>query len=663
MRYSKFLQVFFIIFLCLIIYGPSLGNGFIWDDDTHFYKNPLVQSNQGLKNIWFTHQTFQYYPLVFTAFWIEHKIWGFHPFGYHLVNLLFHILNALLLFWIVRKLYPRIAFVVALLFAIHPIQVETVAWITELKNLLVLAFFLLTILAYLRFDRTQKRKHYLQTIALFICALLSKTIAVCFVAVPILYAWWKKGRVRRREVRLSIPFMLIGFIAAINGLYLELYQVRARDAWSLSFLERFVLSGRILLFYIYKLCLPFKFMFFYPRWTIDAGQWWQWLFPFASMLLLVLLVYYRRRIGRGAPTLFLFYIISIFPVLGFINVYGMKFSFVADHFSYLSTPALLLLLCGGVVFLFDKLKQKLPLLTLTRFRIFAQSILVIVIVSMGTKSMALTKSYKNDVILWEDLIRKNPKTWIAYNNLGTAYSDIGKKEEAARLFKKAIELNPDCIIAYYDLANLYKDSGKTEEAIILYKKVIKIKPDYIEAYNNLGNTYNDIGEHKTAITLYKKAIEINPSFAEAYYNLGNAYSNISDSKAAIASYRKAIEFNLNHADVHNNLGNIYSYIGEYKTAITSYKKAIENNPNHANVYSNLGNVSGYIGEYKAAIAAYNKALEIDPDSAAVHNGLAVAHYHEKQYDLALKHCDRAIRLGYKVHPEFLKLRDRFRLKE
>lgn len=410
LEYSKFLQIFLVILFCIIVYGPSLKNGFIWDDDFYLYKNPWIQRTDGLKAIWFTHKMPQYYPIVFTTFWLEHKLWGFHPFGYHLANLIFHILNALLVFWVVQKLYARLALPVALLFAIHPIQVETVAWITERKNLLSLFFFLLAILAYLRFDRNRGIRYYLLTVIMFVCALLSKSIAVCFIFFPVLYKWWQDGKVTWREVRLSIPFVAIGILSAINTIYLELHKVGAKgNEWGMTFLERFVLSGRILVFYIYKLCIPFKFMFFYPRWTVNITEWWQWLFPLASIFLLGFLFYYRHHISRGALTLFLFYIISIFPALGFVNVYPMRFSFVADHFSYLSTPCLLLLLCVIIRSFLVKLNIKFPLLMSLPYKSVMGSLFVIIIIYMGGKSMALTQNYKNAVVLWEDVICKNPK--------------------------------------------------------------------------------------------------------------------------------------------------------------------------------------------------------------------------------------------------------------
>jgi len=521
---KKFFQLSLVVLLCLIIYIPFLQNGFIWDDDTNLYQNPWVQKADGLKTVWLSNKIYQYYPINFTAFWLEHKLWGLNPFGYHTVNLILHILNALLVFWVIRKLYARLAFAVALLFAIHPIQVETVAWITEQKNLLSLFFFLSTILTYLRFDRTRKARDYLLVIAMFICALLSKPVAVCFIFFPVLYKWWLDQKVTWREIRLLLPLVAIGLVSSLYTLYLEYYHVGAQgEIFNLTFLERFILSGRIIFFYIYKLLFPFNFVFFYPLWVVNTKIWWQWLFIPVVILTLATLFIYRKKTGGGALALFIFYIISIFPVLGFLNVYGMKFSFVADHFSYLSTPALLLLLCAGITFLFDRLNSKFPLSYSAAYRILKRCIFIFIIIYMCSESMVLAGNYKNEIRLWSNLIRNNPSSWTAYGNLGAEYVNIGRNEEGIALCKKSIELNPTIRYPYYTLGNAYDKIGRKKDAIEAYKKAIYIDPKYIEAYNNLASVYADLGEVDKAIGLWQKVVQLNPDFSTAHFNLATFY--------------------------------------------------------------------------------------------------------------------------------------------
>lgn len=542
MKHQKIYQISIIIIISIMVYGFFLNNGFIWDDDLYVYNNPFVKSMDGLKTIWFSRETSQYYPLTYTSFWIEHKFWVLNPFGYHVVNLILHICNSLMIFLILRNLYKRAAFPVALIFAVHPIQVETVAWISERKNLLGFIFFLAALLVYLKFDGTKKTRYYLMAIGFFVCALLSKSVSVCFVCVPILYKWYKDGKVTWREVKISIPFVIIGLTAAINTIYIEANLAGAKgDAWDLTILEKFVLSGRILLFYIYKLCVPFEFMSFYPRWNVDTSVWWQWTFSIVSLFLLFSLVCYRNKIGRGPATLFIFYIISIFPALGFVNVYPMLFSFVADHFSYFSAPAILLLICATVILVLDKVDKKVPLLWTNIVKILKWSVLSIVIIFLCSKSMALNHSYKNLFTFWEEVIRKNPKAWIGHHNLAVLYMNIGELERSESFYEKAIEIRPDYARAYYNLALLYVSSGKQQQAIVSYKKAIEIVPYHVSALNNLGTIYSDMNKYTEAIKFYTKAIEFGPDYLIAHRNLAVAYYNQKKYDLAIKHYDKAIK--------------------------------------------------------------------------------------------------------------------------
>ncbi|MFH1889031.1 MAG: tetratricopeptide repeat protein [Candidatus Omnitrophota bacterium] len=655
-QYKIFCQLILIVFLCLVIYIPSLQNGFIWDDDVNIYKSPWFQKADGLRVIWLTGRMYQYYPVDFTTFWIEHKLWGVDPFGYHVVNLLLHILNALLVFWVVRKLYARLALPVALLFTIHPIQVETVAWITERKNLLSLFFFLLAVLSYLRFDRTQRIRDYLLTVIMFICALLSKSIAVCFISFPALYKWWHDGKVTLREIKSWAVFAAIGLISALYTLYLEFYNVGAQGkGFGLTFMERFLLSGRVIFFYIHKTLFPFNFIFFYPRWAVDAGMWWQWLFPFAAILVLAGLTRYRKRVGRGALALFLFYIISIFPVMGFLNVYGMVFSFVADHFSYLSTPALLLLLCATIGFLYDKLSKKIPFFRALPNRFIIAGLFMLITIYMVTESMALTGNYKNNFTLWRGLIEKNPGAWIAYNNLGTAYANTGRPEEAVVLYKKAIEVKPDYAEAYNNLATAYANTGRPEEAIALYK-AMALKPQFARmplSYYKLGNIYLNLGRIREAIEEYKKAIGLNPYYPDAHNSLCNAYIIIGNNHEAIDSCRKAIHFNPDMPQAYYNLGDAYDRSGRKDDAIEAYEKAIRIAPGYVEAFNNLASVYADTGEIDKAIGLWEKAVQLDPGFSTAHFNLAVFYYQKGEYDLAVEHCDEVIKLGNRVDPEFL----------
>ena len=507
-RYNRLFQALTIVFLCLVIYMSSLTNGFIWDDDTNLYNSLWLQAQNGLKVIWSLDKMYQFYPLTFTSFWLEHKLWGLNPAGYHTVNMLLHIFNALIFFRIVRILYPRGAFIAALLFAIHPIQVETVAWITERKNLLGLFFFLLAFLAFIRVERTKKLKDYFLTIALFVCALLSKSIAASFIAVPVLYEWWKRGTVTRQTIRFSLILFAIGLSSALLSVYLELYHAGAHGtAFALSLPEKFILSGRIILFYIYKISAPFNFVFIYPRWTVNIHQWWQWLFPAAAISTLAILIIGNKKIGRGALALFVFYLISIFPVMGFLNVFSMQFSFVADHYSYLTTPCLFLLLSAGLIFLYDHVRIYFPELPSRLWRIIKYVALGLVVIYLSGSVMVLTRNYADETTLWTNVLKANSKAGIAYINLGVIYSQLGRNEEAIGLLKKALETDYRKAITYNNLGLIYADTGKAGEAESAYQKAIEIEPELSYPYLNLSILYFQQKKYASALKYADLTIE------------------------------------------------------------------------------------------------------------------------------------------------------------
>jgi len=642
MRHLKLIQISLLIILCLGVYASSCKNGFIWDDDDYVYNNSYIQNAEGLKYIWLSRKTPQYYPIIFTMFWLEHKLWGLNPFGYHVVNLIFHIINALLLFLILQKLCPGFAFPVALLFAIHPIQVETVAWITERKNIMALFFFQLALLAYLRFDRVGNIKSYLIVIGFFICALLSKSISVCFVFIPVLYKWFKDNKVNFREIKISLPLIFIGFLAAINTIYMEFYHVGARGVdWSLSLLGRFILSGRIALFYIYKVCFPFKFMFFYPRWSVDVTIWWQWIFSISVISFLIFLFYYRRHIGRAAIVLFSFYIISIFPALGFFNVYPMIYSFVADHFSYLSMPWLLLLICSSTYFIFDKLSNRFLFLKSYLGKISGWLIFSIIIISMCVKSQALTRNYNNIFIFWKDSIAKNPQSWMAYNNLGLAYARAGKDQEAIANYKKSIEINPKYVQAYNNLGLAFGRRGEHKQAIDYYRKALEINPDSAETYNSLGLIYDSLGEFNKARGYYEKSIEIKPNYIYAYNNLGLLYDSLGQQSKAVVVLIKAIKINSNYAEIYNTLGIVNYHQEKYKEAVSNYQRAIEIDFNFADAYYNLGVVYVSLGEHKKAINNFKKSIEIYPSFAKAYYNLGAVFLRIHQYAKAEINLNKA----------------------
>ncbi|MDD5614048.1 MAG: tetratricopeptide repeat protein [Candidatus Omnitrophica bacterium] len=572
MKRLKSAQIFILIILPVLIYSKSVNNGYIWDDDVHIYKNAQIKDFNGLKTIWSKNTTNQYYPLTITFFWLAEKAWGLNPKGYHAMSIVFHIANTLLLFWAVKKLFGPLAFIGALIFAIHPIQVETVAWATEFKNILALFFFLLALLSYLKFDNNKKSKDYIITIGLFLCAVLSKHIAVCFAFIPMAYKWQREGKIGLREIKISMPFLSIGLLMGAIAVISELYQVGARgEEWSLSIIQRLMLWGQSSWFYIYKTLLPINFMFFYPKWDIDPGRALQWL-PSLALVSAILLWASKYRVNRNIFTVLIFYIISIFPASGFFNVYPMIFSYVADHFSYLSSPFIILLILGTVYRLgvFFKKNLRCTITAKTTLNILA----AVIIIYLGLESFKLAGNYRDEITLWENTIKRNPGLWMPYANLAVLHANSENSEQAIKLYQKAIFLKPDKASIHYNMGNLYYQMKDYDSSIQSYFRALHIDPHYAQAYANLANVYRALNDKNKALENYAKASELKPE-AIIYYNMAHIYYETGDIEQAIELYNQALKTKTGYPRAHVNLAIIYLQIEEYGLAKENYKKALE----------------------------------------------------------------------------------------
>ncbi len=338
-----------LVLATLLAYWPALRGGLIWDDSAHITR-PDLRSLSGLSRIWFElGATQQYYPLLHSAFWIEHRLWGGTVLGYHLANVLLHASAALLVVLIVRRLQIPGAWLAGFIFALHPVCVNAVAWISEQKSTLSAVFYLGAALAYLHFDQTRRKTQYALALGLFVLALLAKTVTATLPAALLVVFWWRRGRLDwRRDVRPLIPWLIMGASAGLFTAWVERKFIGAEGPeFSLSLLDRCLLAGRVIWFYFAKLIWPGNLVFIYPHWTIDASLWWQYLFPFAVLVVAAALLLLARR-WRGPLAGFLFFAGTLFPVLGFLNVYPFIYSYVADHFQYLASLGIIVPLSAAM---------------------------------------------------------------------------------------------------------------------------------------------------------------------------------------------------------------------------------------------------------------------------------------------------------------------------
>ncbi len=558
----------------LTAYLPALRGGLIWDDAAHITK-PQLQSLDGLRRIWFdVGATQQYYPLLHSVFWIEHRLWGDRPFFYHLANLLLHSAAACLVYLVLRRLQIPCAYLAAALFALHPVQVESVAWITEQKNTLSAVFYLSAMLAYLRFDQAQKMSFYFLAFALFILGLLTKTVTATLPGALLVIFWWQRGRLSwKKDVQPAIPFFVIGAVAGLFTAWVERKLIGAEgNDFALSLADRLLLAGRVPWFYLGKLLCPLDLVFVYPRWNLDASDWRQWLFPVVSIVWLVAL-WLLRKCWRAPLAGWLFFVGTLFPVLGFFNVFPFMFSFVADHFQYLACLGVIVVVASGLTLAVQWLP---PIIARRRFP--CSIILCGIVAALTWRQCCI---YEDADTLYRATLEQNPDCWFIYNNLGFDLASQGHLTEAADLYRHALALKPDYALAHYNLADIFFVEGHSEEAIAHYKQVLLTQPDSELTYNKLGIVYQQIGQLDKAIDCFRQAISINPFLADGHHNLGLALWNTGRREEAIDECKRSLEIAPDNDLMHVNLGTMLFETKQIQEAIEQFKEALRINPSNA----------------------------------------------------------------------------------
>ena len=624
----------------IFVYQPVWHGKPIWDDDAHLTP-PGLRSSQGLARIWIEPgATQQYYPLIHSIFWVEYKLWGDTTLGYHLINILLHAFSALLLWKILRRLQVPGAYLAAAIFALHPVCVESVAWISEIKNTLSGAFYLGAALVYLRFDRTRNWRFYFVTLGLFLLGLMSKTVIATLPAALLVVFWWQRGKLSwKQDVLPLIPFFLVGIGAGLFTAWVEWKFVGARGSgYNFSIIDRLLIAGRAIWFYLGKLVWPVDLAFIYPRWHVSQTVWWQYLFPITALLVSVGLWLLSRR-NRAPLAAWLFFVGTLFPALGFFNVYPFCYSFVADHFQYLAGIGPITLAAAGIAILFRTLMNKQQFLE----PIVCGTLLLV----LGVSSWRQSGMYTNIETLWRTTIAKNPNAFLAYNNLGNKLALQGKTPDAIAQFRRAIEIKPDYAEAHYNLAIVLDRQGKPDEAIDNYQKALEINPDFAAAHNNLGTALLNQGRLEEASEHYHQALDKDPAFAEAHSNLGFLLTKQGGTAEAIEEYRKAIELNPNCAEFYNNLGNLLAAQRRADEAIGQFQKALEVEPDNAKVRYNLANILSAQGRWDEAIEHYQQALKQMPDSTHAHYQLGLALQSRGKFAAAVAQLHKVLELDPK----------------
>src|SRR5438874_627491 len=581
-------------FFCLILavvtvmaYQPAWHGGLLWDDDN--CTTPLeLRSLDGLRRIWFQPRaTAQYYPLLYTSYWVQQRLLGDSTTGYHLVNLLLHIGCVVLVLKILRFLRVPGAELAAMIFALHPVNVETVAWIAERKNALSGIFALAATLFYLKFDESRdlevasrdsstsfhsarndkthrSRRSYALAIGLFLLGLLSKTAIVTLPLAWLVIFWWKRGAISwRRDIVPSIPFFFLAVAAGLVTRWFENtgigYKATILD---LSMLDRCLIAGRAFWFQLSNLFWPSNLMFVYPRWDINSVLAWQYLFPIV-VLVLLLILWSLRRWSRAPLAGVLVYLLLLLPSLGFLNIYFFIYSFVADHWQYLACLGIITPCASGIVLLTARSKYWQAWLE--------PGITLLIAGTLFVLTTRQSRTYSDIETLYRTTIAQNPACWMAQVNLGNILYQANRISEAMDLFNQAKRTKP--AVAHYSLGNALMQKGRTSEAIDQYGEALTIDPDDAEAHNNLGNALLLRGRTPEAIHEYEQALRLNPTYAKAHNNLGNALVEIRRASEAIDHYKEALRIYPNSVDAHTNLAAALAQIGQVSQAIEQLNAA------------------------------------------------------------------------------------------
>lgn len=693
-----------LLLLVFLAYFPLVRAGYIWDDDYYVYKNAALRTVSGLWQIWnspFHPVTPQYYPLTFTTFWLEYHLWGDRPLGYHIVNVALHALSSIMIWRLLRGLRVPGAWLAAAVFALHPVHVESVAWISERKNVLSGLLFLLSIYAYLRWrgeplifrpaigermesagagrlgpknegriplhsqntgptEALNSRWWYVLSLLLFLLALLSKTVTASLPAVILLITYWKRGVIRRRDALPLAPYFVFG--AALGSLtsWLERHHVGADGPeWQFSFLQRMLIAGRSIWFYAGKIFWPDPLIFVYPRWVIDTHRPLHFLFLAGAIAVPVALWIRRNRQGRGPLAAVLFFGGCLVPALGFANVYPMRFSFVADHFQYLASIGLIALAVAAGASLLRRIApgQTTPGLVL------ASGLLVI----LATMTFLRTAPFRSAKLLWTDTTEKNHGAWMAYNNLANVlmrekdYAGARKALDAAlavephytysRLNRVILEL----LIDNDPASKLKPGSGHAiAEARAALANVAQDqsplgKAEQSACWHLLGDVFFARRDGAAAQDAFAHLVDLDPDDLVARLDLARMMFVRNQGAAAEPHFRRVLDADPSNVEARRYLARILFNRHDDAAARTALEPLLSLDANDSAVHWELAQILERSNDFAGALAQWQQVIRINPASAQAHahSALLEARTGDKE------NAEKELSLARKLDPHYL----------
>ncbi len=662
-------------------YYPALSAGFVWDDRI-FADEPAVQAWSGLWRIWFSPADMSeehYWPILYTTFWLEHKLWGLTPFGTHLVNVLLYMINVLLLWRLLRCLAVPGAWAVAAIFAVHPMHVESVAWAIGRKDLLSGILYMAAALCWIRsiggLSDGQARTHdsvviprlgpYLAALALFVAAMLSKSVAVTLPVAFAILLWWKHGRVTKVDAWRIAPFLLVALGIALADL--SYYNSGREFDFDYGFVERVLIAAHALWFYVGKLVWPADLAVIYPLWDIDIGDLLSWGYVIAAAVVAAILWFGRHRLGRGAFAGAAFFAVTLSPTMGFLDHLYMQFSFVADRYAYLAGIGVIAVLAGAVA----QGASRLGYLA----RLGAWGTLVAVLAIFTKLTWDQSGIYRDEISFFDHVISLNPEARSAHRNLanaliaggrpsealdassiavekrpdsasahvtrGIALLALGRLDEAAESLRRALELDPDHKLAHYNMAEILKGQGRFEESLAPHREVLRLDPKFAAAHAGLGEALFRLGQYREAVESLERAVALRPDALPvgSRHFLGEALRRQQRYREAIEAYRKVLEIVPDFAAAHAGIGYALLQLESHEEALESLARSISlepQSPSAVDRHVTMGQAYEALGRTEEAATHYARALEVDPRNVTALNSLAWLRFQQQRHEEAIK---------------------------
>jgi protein O-mannosyl-transferase len=618
----------------LISFYPSLGNGFTnWDDHLYVTDNKMIRSlsPENIKTI-FTSFDHLYQPLVFLSFACEYHFFRLDPRIYHATNLVLHGMNTLLLFWILLLLSrnPSLACASALLFSVHPLRVQSVAWVVERKDLLYALFFLMALVSHLYYREKKSAHYYYISLCLFALSLMAKPMGATLPFIMLLFDSIVYRKSDRTTFIEKIPFIILSLLIVSVTLP---HQVQR--GFSTTLAHNVSIASYVMLLYLSKIVAPLNLSFYYlyPDSLKTSLPAFFLIFPFLAAAFVAALVAARRRFWVIAFGGF-FYLITLLPVMQLIPITGTEL--IAERYTYIPSIGITSILGAALCWLHARMERKLRLIPLALF--------VIIIGLFSSVTWQRCGAWKDSETFWNDVLARDPNNHVAYNNLGTYDTSKGDYDRGLAHLNRAIALDPGYAEAYHNRANILFKTGKLDKALADYTMTLELGARFPKTYNNRGNLYLQTGAPDKACADYTKALELDPNFAEAYCNRGFYYAARGDYQKALADYTRALEIEPGKPSVYLNRGDMFRRKGDLDKAIADYNSLIALDPKCPEAYNGLGQIYDTRRDYRSALADYDKALALAPNFADAHINRGITLMLTGNYTPALRELEKALEL-------------------